>query len=169
MNVGCDLDFDMAGPTVHAAAVLGYEGWLAGYQLAFDTAKSKLTQNNFALGYKAGDFQLHTNVWVSTPQCSEIQNESFYPVLFSFTHSVLVLYFSNDGTEFAGSIYQKVNGNLETAVQLAWTAGSNNTRFGIGAKYQLDKDVTLSVRAHWKQRENANAVFIMLLLAMMII
>jgi hypothetical protein len=62
INLGCDLDFDMAGPTVHAAAVLGYEGWLAGYQMAFDTAKSKLSQNNFALGYKAGDFQLHTNV-----------------------------------------------------------------------------------------------------------
>lgn len=67
-NVGCDLDFDMAGPTVHAAAVLGYEGWLAGYQLAFDTAKSKLTKNNFALGYKAGDFQLHTSVWVTESQ-----------------------------------------------------------------------------------------------------
>ncbi|KAG7239236.1 hypothetical protein INR49_029888 [Caranx melampygus] len=104
VNVGCDLDFDMAGPTVHAAA------------LAFDTAKSKLTQNNFALGYKAGDFQLHTNV--------------------------------NDGTEFAGSIYQKVNGNLETAVHLAWTAGSNNTRFGIGAKYQLDKDASLSAKVN---------------------
>ncbi|CAB1319956.1 unnamed protein product [Coregonus sp. 'balchen'] len=62
INLGCDLVFDMAGPTVHAAAVLGYEGWLAGYQMAFDTAKSKLSQNNFALGYKAGDFQLHTNV-----------------------------------------------------------------------------------------------------------
>lgn len=32
-------------------------------------------------------------------------------------------------------------------MQLAWTAGSNNTRFGIGAKYQLDKDSSLSVRA----------------------
>ncbi|XP_037338315.2 voltage-dependent anion-selective channel protein 3 isoform X1 [Pungitius pungitius] len=116
VNVGCDLEFDVAGPTAHAAAVLGYEGWLAGYQLAFDTAKSKLTQNNFALGYKAGDFQLHTNV--------------------------------NDGTEFAGSVYQKVNSNLETAVHLAWTAGSNNTRFGIGAKYQLDKDASLSAKVN---------------------
>jgi hypothetical protein len=60
LNVGCDVDFE--GPIIHAAAVVGYEGWLAGYQMAFDTAKSKLTQNNFALGYKAGDFQLHTNV-----------------------------------------------------------------------------------------------------------
>ncbi len=31
---------------------------------------------------------------------------------------------SNDGTEFGGSIYQKVNGQLETAVNLSWTAGS---------------------------------------------
>uniref|UniRef100_A0A673APH6 Non-selective voltage-gated ion channel VDAC3 n=1 Tax=Sphaeramia orbicularis TaxID=375764 RepID=A0A673APH6_9TELE len=116
VNVGCDLDFDMAGPTVHTAAVLGYEGWLAGYQMAFDTAKSKLTQNNFALGYKAGDFQLHTNV--------------------------------NDGAEFGGSIYQKVNSDLETAVHLSWTAGSNNTSFGIGAKYQLDKDASLSTKVN---------------------
>lgn len=62
MNIGCDVDFE--GPIIHASAVLGYEGWLAGYQMAFDTAKSKLAQNNFALGYRAGDFQLHTNVWV---------------------------------------------------------------------------------------------------------
>ncbi|KAM9810782.1 voltage-dependent anion-selective channel protein 3 [Neosynchiropus ocellatus] len=116
INMGCDLDFDMAGPTVHAAAVLGYEGWLAGYQIAFNTAKSLLTQNNFALGYKAADFQLHTSV--------------------------------NDGTEFAGSIYQKVNSKMETAVQLAWTAGSNNTRFGVGAKYQLDKDSSLSAKVN---------------------
>lgn len=51
----------------------------------------------------------------------------------------------NDGTEFGGSIYQKVNEGLETAVTLAWTAGSNNTRFGIAAKYKLDKDASLSV------------------------
>ncbi|XP_029564692.1 voltage-dependent anion-selective channel protein 2 isoform X1 [Salmo trutta] len=114
LNVGCDVDFE--GPIIHAAAVVGYDGWLAGYQMAFDTAKSKLAQNNFALGYKAGDFQLHTNV--------------------------------NDGTEFGGSIYQKVDDKLETAVTLAWTAGSNNTRFGIAAKYALDKDASLSAKVN---------------------
>nr|XP_061804360.1 voltage-dependent anion-selective channel protein 2-like isoform X4 [Nerophis lumbriciformis] len=65
VNMSCDLLFDKAGPTVHGTAVLGYEGWLAGYQVAFDTAKSKLTMNNFALGYKAPDFQLHTNAKVN--------------------------------------------------------------------------------------------------------
>lgn len=77
VNVGCDLDFDMAGPTIHAAAVLGYEGWLAGYQLAFDTAKSRLTQNNFAFGYRAGDFQLHTSVWVRLSQAGEARTENW--------------------------------------------------------------------------------------------
>lgn len=42
----------------------GYEGWLAGYQMTFDSAKSRMTQSNFAVGYKTGDFQLHTNVYV---------------------------------------------------------------------------------------------------------
>uniref|UniRef100_A0A8C9ZB09 Non-selective voltage-gated ion channel VDAC2 n=1 Tax=Sander lucioperca TaxID=283035 RepID=A0A8C9ZB09_SANLU len=116
VNMGCDVDFDFAGPTIHGAAVVGYEGWLAGYQMSFDTAKSKMTQNNFAIGYKTGDFQLHTNV--------------------------------NDGAEFGGSIYQKVSDTLETAVNLAWTAGSNSTRFGIAAKYQLDKDASVSAKVN---------------------
>jgi len=38
-----------------------------------------------------------------------------------------------------------VSDKLETAVNLAWTAGSNSTRFGIAAKYQLDKDASVSV------------------------
>lgn len=52
----------------------------------------------------------------------------------------------NDGTEFCGSIYQKVNEKVETSVNLAWTAGSNNTRFGIATKYQLDEKTSLLVR-----------------------
>ncbi|NWI97236.1 VDAC3 protein, partial [Pitta sordida] len=116
VNLGCNIDIDFSGPTIYGWAVVGYEGWLAGYQMAFDTAKSKLSQNNFALGYKAGDFQLHTNV--------------------------------NDGTEFGGSIYQKVNSKTETSVNLAWTAGSNNTRFGIAAKYQLDAKTSLVAKVN---------------------
>jgi len=81
--------------------------------LTFDSAKSKLTRNNFAVGYRTGDFQLHTNV--------------------------------NDGTEFGGSIYQKVCEDLDTSVNLAWTSGTNSTRFGIAAKYQLDPTASISV------------------------
>ncbi|XP_076007735.1 non-selective voltage-gated ion channel VDAC2-like [Genypterus blacodes] len=116
VNVGVDVDLDFAGATIHGAAVGGYEGWLAGYQMTIDSAKSKMTQSNFAVGYKTGDFQLHTNV--------------------------------NNGSEFGGSIYQKVNEELETAVTLAWTAGSNNTSFGIAAKYQLDPSASISAKVN---------------------
>lgn len=62
MHLNCDVDFDFAGPTIHGAAVVGYNGWLAGYQGSFDTSKSKLTKSNFAVGFKGDDFTLHTNV-----------------------------------------------------------------------------------------------------------
>jgi len=52
----------------------------------------------------------------------------------------------NDGTEFGGALYQKVNDKLETGVQLAWTAGSNATRFGLGARYQLEADTAIRAK-----------------------
>ena len=54
--------------------------------------------------------------------------------------------FRNDATEFAGSVHQKVNKDLETAVNLSWTAGSNVTHFALGSKYTIDKDSSVNVR-----------------------
>ncbi|KAJ0061420.1 hypothetical protein NL108_000330, partial [Boleophthalmus pectinirostris] len=116
INVGCDVNYDINGTAIHGVAVVGYEGWLAGYQTTFEAGRNRVTQSNFAVGYKTDEFQLHTNV--------------------------------NDGTEFGGSIYQKVNDKLETAVNLAWTAGNSNTRFGIAAKYQIDQDASFSAKVN---------------------
>ncbi|EGW10387.1 Voltage-dependent anion-selective channel protein 1 [Cricetulus griseus] len=41
-----------------------------------------------------------------------------------------------------------VNKKLETAINLAWTAGNSNTRFGIAAKYQVDPDVCFSAKVN---------------------
>ncbi|KAK0048420.1 voltage-dependent anion-selective channel protein 2-like isoform X2 [Biomphalaria pfeifferi] len=54
VHLNCDVDF--AGPTMHGTADLGYEGWLVGYQLSFDSSKSKLTRSNFGFGYTGDDF-----------------------------------------------------------------------------------------------------------------
>uniref|UniRef100_A0A2K6B6C1 Non-selective voltage-gated ion channel VDAC1 n=1 Tax=Macaca nemestrina TaxID=9545 RepID=A0A2K6B6C1_MACNE len=54
----------------------------------------------------------------------------------------------NDRTEFGGSIYQKVNKKLETAVNLSWTAGNSNRRFGIAAKCQIDPDPCFSAKVN---------------------
>lgn len=62
VNINADSTIDIKGPLVNAAGVFAYQGFLAGYQTAFDAEKSKLTANNFAFGYSAGDFIIHTNV-----------------------------------------------------------------------------------------------------------
>lgn len=114
--LNADMDLDRNGPVIQASAVVGYQGWLAGYQTAFDTQNKKLTKNNFALGFSTGDFILHTNV--------------------------------DDGQEFGGSVYQRVSPRLETGINLAWSSGSNNTRFGIGAKYDLDHDASIRAKVN---------------------
>lgn len=113
-NGCCDVDFDFAGPTIHGSAVTEYKGWLAGYQMSFDTSKSKLAKSNFAVGYKSKDIELHTSV--------------------------------NDGTEFGGSIFHKVNNKTEVGVELAWTSGSNATKFGIATKYLASDSTTVRAR-----------------------
>lgn len=114
LALNADVNLDSNGPVVQASGVVGYQGWLAGYQTAFDTQKNKLTKNNFALGFSTADFVLHTSV--------------------------------EDGQEFGGSIYQRINPKLESAIQLAWSSGSNNTKFGIGAKYDLDQDAAIRAK-----------------------
>lgn len=52
----------------------------------------------------------------------------------------------NDGSEFGGSIYQKVNPNLESGVSMAWVASTNATRFGIGCIYKLDGDTSIRAK-----------------------
>merc|ERR1719322_330695 len=49
---------------------------------------------------------------------------------------------------FGGSVYQKVNPNLDTAVNLGWTASKNETSFGIGCKYTLDKNASLRAKVN---------------------
>jgi len=56
------ITLDPAGPVVNGSLVLAYQGFLAGYQMGYDSNKSKLTKSNFAVGYNGGDYILHTNV-----------------------------------------------------------------------------------------------------------
>lgn len=55
---------------------------------------------------------------------------------------------SNDGQQFNGSVFQKVDSALETGIQVSWTAGSNATQFGIGCKYSLDKEASLRAKVN---------------------
>lgn len=57
-----NVDLAYAGPTINGSLVCGYKGWLAGYQMAFNTSKKALSANNFALGYDAGNHIVHGTV-----------------------------------------------------------------------------------------------------------
>jgi len=54
----------------------------------------------------------------------------------------------NDGNEVGGSVYQRLNNQLETGVQLAWTTGTNQTRFALASKYQLDSQTAIGVKVN---------------------
>ena len=49
-----------------------------------------------------------------------------------------MIVFSNDGSEFGGSLYHKHSKDMETSVSLGWRADSNKVSFGVGCKYILD-------------------------------
>jgi hypothetical protein len=109
-----DVDFDLVSVVVNNTLVLSHFGWLFGLQTSFDTVKLKLIRHNFALGYQAADFTIHTNV--------------------------------NEGSEFGGSIYQRVNSQLELGVSLGWSSVKNQTRLALASKYKLDKLATVQAK-----------------------
>ncbi|XP_074080551.1 non-selective voltage-gated ion channel VDAC1-like [Macrotis lagotis] len=119
INLGCDMDLDISGPLIRGAVVLGYEGWLAGYQMNFETSKSRVTQSNFAVGYKTDEFQLHANV--------------------------------NDGTEFGGSIYQKIDPDASFSAKV-----NNSSLIGLGYTQTLKPGIKLTLSA-LLERKNVNA------------
>lgn len=45
--------------------------------------------------------------------------------------------YSNEN-DISGSIYQKINPKLETAITLGWNSGSNVSKFNFGCAYKLD-------------------------------
>lgn len=82
MDADMNLDYR---PLINLQAVLGYEGFLLGYQTAFDTEHTKMTTNNFAVGYAAKDFVVHSVVYVYKPKKFHSNMKvSFYLLLFAF-------------------------------------------------------------------------------------
>lgn len=52
----------------------------------------------------------------------------------------------DDGQEFDCSIYQRLNSELETGINVAWSSNSSVTKFGLGCHYKLDKDSAIRAK-----------------------
>lgn len=46
--------------------------------------------------------------------------------------------FSNQKTDFSGSVYQKVNDSLQSGVSFGWSSKSNETQLAVGCVYKID-------------------------------
>merc|ERR1719481_1644234 len=55
-----------------------------------------------------------------------------------------------NGTDFGGSVYQKVSPKLETGITLGWSSSSSATSFGIGGKYVLEDGASLRAKINNK-------------------
>ncbi|XP_049826269.1 voltage-dependent anion-selective channel-like isoform X2 [Aethina tumida] len=143
--LNADFDVDKDKPLINAAAVVGHQGWLAGYQAAFDVNDVKLTKNNFALGFQTTDFTIHTSVECPMPSDSDGtddggENENENDDGNDGDGS------SSDGQIFKGSFYQKISPKLESAVQIAWKSDNQETQFGLGTSYIIDQDASLRAK-----------------------
>jgi voltage-dependent anion channel protein 2 len=117
VHTNLDVDFNFAGPTILGAAVFGYRGWQAGFQVALDTSKTAATlvsQNICALGYSKDDLTFNLTV--------------------------------KDNQQFTGSLFQQVSKKVEAGVLMDYTHGSNDTKFGLAAKFCPDRDTTLRAK-----------------------
>lgn len=52
----------------------------------------------------------------------------------------------DDGQEFNCSIYQRLNDELESGVNVAWSSETNVTKFGLGFHYKIDKDSAIRAK-----------------------
>jgi len=55
-----------------------------------------------------------------------------------------------NGTDFGGSVYQKVSPNLETGITLGWSSSNSATSFGIGGKYVLEDGASIRAKINNK-------------------
>ena len=54
----------------------------------------------------------------------------------------------DDGQEFNCSIFQRLNDQMETGINVAWSSNSNVTKFGLGCHYRLDKDSAIRAKVN---------------------
>lgn len=139
-NVSANADFDLslsAGPLVNASTVIGYQGWLAGYQACFNTQSNKLTKNNFALGYIASDFILHAAV---NNGC-DFSGLIYHKVKRGLDGAInLEWNSSNNITQFGIATKYKLDEDASVRAKV-----NSNLQIGLGYQQKLREGITLTL------------------------
>lgn len=100
------------------------------------TGAAVFSYNNMHFGYQTG----------YDPTKGNVTHNHFGAALdvgdFSF-HSYV-----QNAAEFGGSVCHKVNKELELAANMSWISGEQTTRFGVAAKYDLDRDTVVRAKVN---------------------
>jgi len=135
VTVNLDSTLDLGGPLVNGAAVAYYKNWLLGYQMAFDTSKSKLTKNNFAVGFTQKDFVLHTYA----NDGAEFGGSLYHKISPDLEGAVDLGWSANSNTTRC-SIGGKYNLDRDVSVR---AKVNNNCQIGMGYQLRVRNGITL--------------------------
>uniref|UniRef100_A0A0P4VTF0 Putative voltage-dependent anion-selective channel-like protein n=1 Tax=Rhodnius neglectus TaxID=72488 RepID=A0A0P4VTF0_9HEMI len=140
-NESCALnlytDFKSGGPVIRSGAVLGYGGWLCGYQASFDTSKSKLTENKFAMGFSTKDFILNTAI-----DDGRLFNGTIFHKVSNRLETGIQITWASDNNDTDFGIGCKYNLDPDAALRVKV---NNQSLIGLGYSQKLREGVTLSL------------------------
>ncbi|KAK9505371.1 hypothetical protein O3M35_009449 [Rhynocoris fuscipes] len=132
-----NTDFKAGGPVVTGGAVVGYGGWLCGYQTAFDTSQSKLTENKFSMGFTTKDFILNTSI-----NNGRLFSGSIFHKVSNRLETGIQINWASDNNDTDFGIGCKYNLDPDAALRIKV---NNQSLIGLGYSQKLREGVTLSL------------------------
>ncbi|CAH0564091.1 unnamed protein product [Brassicogethes aeneus] len=135
--INADFNISKDKPIINAAAVVGHQGWLAGYQAAFDVNDIKLTKNNFALGFQTSDFVLNTSV-----MDGQVFRGSFYQKLSPKLETAVQIAWKSDNQETQFGLGTTYVLDQDASVR---AKVDNKSLVGLGYQQRLRDGVTLTL------------------------
>jgi len=134
-----DVDINLSGPIVNSSVVVSHGHYTAGCQMAYDTAKSKLTKNNVGLVAKLQDFVIFANM---------NDNQIFGGSLYKKVNPSLECGLTLGWTAAANVITLGLGAKYQLDEEASVRAKINNSRqVGLGYSQRLREGVTLGLSA----------------------
>jgi len=130
------FDMDLAAaPTVHFSGVVGYQGFLAGYQTSYASASSQLSGHNFSVAYKQGDLILNAGSANGTKYTGSIHHQ----VNADLAAAAAVEYTADKGTALTVCCKYAIDAHTSMKAKI-----DNNLGLGLSGVLKLRPGISLT-------------------------
>ncbi|XP_050532765.1 voltage-dependent anion-selective channel-like [Daktulosphaira vitifoliae] len=144
VSVNLDTEFRGLKPLINASGVAAYNGWLAGYNVKYNTNDNELQSNNLALSYIAKKF-----VFTTTVNDCKVFGGSIFQKLCDKTDLGLQVSWSsesNDSSLAIGTQYQ-LNSDVKLRAKI-----NNKSQLCLGSGIKVKEGVTLTLASMFECR-----------------